>query len=135
MIWRVLKVLAFMLSRLLGYLFLGVFARSRREAYVRRIYVQWARYSLEIFSVELEVMGRELVPPEGTVPRIFLVNHQSQLDIPAIVAALYADVPAFLHGAAGTSVPAVSRVVRVRRGRRTRCDPRPIHPRQHRPGR
>ena len=85
---RILRVAAFMLRSAFVYSFLGLFNRSRREVYLPRAFFAWARYALEVFDVELKVRGREGVPPPEGGPRIFLCNHQSQLDIPVLIASL-----------------------------------------------
>ena len=88
MIWRMLRIIAFMVRRLLGYAWLGVFNRSKRESYLIWAYISWAHFILKVFNVQLEVRGRECVPPAGNGPRVFLCNHQSQLDSPVLVAAI-----------------------------------------------
>ena len=88
MIWRILRIIAFMLRRLFGYLLRGLLGKSRQEAYLVWAYVTWAHFILKVFSVQLEVRGREYVPLIGQGPRVFLCNHQSQLDIPVLVAAV-----------------------------------------------
>ncbi len=77
-----------MLRRLLGYTWLGLVKKSSRETYLTWAYLSWAHYALDVFGVELEVQGRDRVPAAGNAPRVFLCNHQSQIDIPVLVAAL-----------------------------------------------
>ncbi len=89
MAWRVLRILGFMLRRLFVYVLLGVFKPSKREAYIKWAYVAWARYTLRLFNVKAEVSGLESVPAAGHRPRVFLSNHQSQIDIPVLVSSLH----------------------------------------------
>ena len=83
--WRILRIAAFMVRAVFVYAWVATFARTRRAAVIDRMYQQWARKLLRIFRAELRVTGAELLPADRSVPRIFLSNHQSQLDIPALV--------------------------------------------------
>ena len=88
MFWRIFRIALFMVNRIFGYLWFGLRGKSRRDEFLLRAYVRWAHYTLDVFTVDLEVQGRALVPPVGKSPRVFLCNHQSQLDIPVLVEAL-----------------------------------------------
>jgi 1-acyl-sn-glycerol-3-phosphate acyltransferase len=46
----------------------------------------WARIILSVCRVHLTVTGS--LPPPGETPYVFLVNHQSHMDIPVVLAAL-----------------------------------------------
>lgn len=50
--------------------------------YISKTAYLWAKYTLDIIGVELEVEGRENIPKEATV---FIGNHTSILDIPIIL--------------------------------------------------
>jgi 1-acyl-sn-glycerol-3-phosphate acyltransferase len=88
MAWRILRVAAFMFRYILGDIAVGLLRPSRRESFRIGAYLKWARNTLETFGVEARVEGRGLVPPSGNAPRVFMCNHQSQLDIPVLVASL-----------------------------------------------
>ena len=88
MVWRFLRIVFFMVQCLFVYLWLGLFKRSGRENYLVHAYLSWSHFVLKVFDVKLETRGREFVPPAGKGPRVFLCNHQSELDIPVLVAAL-----------------------------------------------
>ena len=88
MIWRVVLIIGFMLRRLVGYFWYAFQGRTRQAAYRLWAYVTWSGYVLKLFQVDLEVQGREFVPSKSDRPRIFLCNHQSQLDIPVLVASV-----------------------------------------------
>ncbi len=86
MIIAQVKVLFFMLIRIPGQLFRDVFVRSGSQTYLRSNYLEWSRFSLRLYGVKLEVRGKENIPDSR--PLLVLANHQSFLDIPALVEAL-----------------------------------------------
>ncbi len=87
MTWRILKVFLFMFRRVFSYAGRNLRGSVPKEAYLTETYLDWARYVLVTFGVELEVRGREFLPGLGSAPRVLLSNHQSQLDIPVLVMA------------------------------------------------
>jgi 1-acyl-sn-glycerol-3-phosphate acyltransferase len=84
--WRVLRILAFMTYALGSYSWAALGGRAQRQKTIDRLFVEWGHYLLGVFKVDLRVTGRELLPVERDTPRIFLVNHNSWLDIPATLA-------------------------------------------------
>lgn len=85
-VWRVLQVLGFMAYCLRDYAWASLFGRVRRQATVDRLFVEWGHYLLRVFRVKLNVTGRELLPRDRSTPRVYLCNHNSWLDIPAMTA-------------------------------------------------
>lgn len=69
----------FWLRRRLGY-------GASVERDVERMTDNWSRKVLRTIGVELQVEGAEHIPPEGAV--VVMSNHQSQYDIPVLMAAL-----------------------------------------------
>lgn len=88
MVWRVLRVVVFMLRRILVYTWLKWFDRKGYEAYLVPSVVAWSALTLRVFNVELEVLGRDQIPLRRNGPRIFLSNHQGQIDIPVLIEAV-----------------------------------------------
>jgi 1-acyl-sn-glycerol-3-phosphate acyltransferase len=87
MAWRMVKVLLYMVRCMMGYIFHGK-DPVRRKAYLVQCYLGWARFCLKTYGVNLEVQGSGYLPPEEIRPLVILCNHQSQLDIPALVAGM-----------------------------------------------
>ncbi|HEX2612549.1 MAG TPA: lysophospholipid acyltransferase family protein [Fibrobacteria bacterium] len=85
-VWRVIRVLAFMAYALRDYAWASLFGRERRQATIDRLFVEWGHYLLGVFQVELHVTGREFLPVDRSLPRVYLCNHNSWLDIPAMTA-------------------------------------------------
>lgn len=88
MVWRVAKVVWFMLLRLFSYGWRRLARHPGLDASLEADYRNWAGYVLRTFDVELRVEGRELVPRGEGRKIVVASNHQSQLDIPALVKAL-----------------------------------------------
>lgn len=63
---------------------LGFQAAVERE--VARMTASWSRKALRAIGAELQVEGAEHIPPSGAV--VVMSNHQSQYDIPVLMAAL-----------------------------------------------
>lgn len=85
--WRIFRIALYMIRAVFVYAWTAVFARARRGAVIDGMYRRWARMLLRTFRARLRVEGAELLPADRSAPRIFLSNHQSQLDIPALVQA------------------------------------------------
>lgn len=85
-LWRVARILAFMTYCMGTYARVALFDRGRRQEVLDRLFQEWGRYLLRVFHVDLHVARRENLPAERDTPRVFVCNHQSQLDIPAVVA-------------------------------------------------
>lgn len=75
-----------MLRKLGMQVLLDVFRPSHGEAFLQKNYLAWAKYTLRLYKVELHVEGAEHLPKDGR-KTVLLCNHQSQIDIPALVAA------------------------------------------------
>lgn len=88
MIIRVIRVLGFMLMRLFEYGFRRAFLGQGLDAFLEPAYLRWAAYCLRVFDVEMTVEGREHIPADPGRKVVIVSNHQSQLDIPALVHAL-----------------------------------------------
>jgi 1-acyl-sn-glycerol-3-phosphate acyltransferase len=84
MILRVLRVVAYMLPRILGYLWQRLVHRAGAEAWLLRQFRGWTRCVLKAFEVDLTVVGAEHIPPPGDRKLIIMSNHQGQLDIPCL---------------------------------------------------
>jgi len=84
-IWRVIKILFRMLRVLFQYIWVVPKSSEVKERFLRGAFVDWSRYALKTFNAGLTVLGREHLPPPEGPPRIFMSNHQSQLDIPSLV--------------------------------------------------
>jgi 1-acyl-sn-glycerol-3-phosphate acyltransferase len=85
---RVVKVLWFMFNRLWKHALLRLFRSKRIEARFLADFRAWSTYVLEVFQADLEVIGRENIPPATGRRIIIMSNHQSPLDIPALTKAM-----------------------------------------------
>jgi 1-acyl-sn-glycerol-3-phosphate acyltransferase len=88
MIFRVVKILWFMLKRMVEYSMGAAFGTTDLEAKLERDYRAWSAYVLGIFTVDFRVEGREHIPPRSGRKIVIVSNHQSQLDIPSLARAL-----------------------------------------------
>jgi 1-acyl-sn-glycerol-3-phosphate acyltransferase len=86
-VWRVIRILAFMTYCLWDYTLAAFGGKAERQKVIDRLFVEWGFFLLRVFQVKLNVTGHELLPKERDTPRVFLVNHNSWLDIPATLAA------------------------------------------------
>src|SRR5574341_680814 len=86
MFYVLLSALFILLTMILSTLTLlvGVFDRDGKHAY--RINQLWSRLALKIGGISLIVDGLEKIPADRQY--IFMVNHQSNVDIPALMQAL-----------------------------------------------
>lgn len=87
-VWAIARVAGFMVYSVVVYAFAGLRDGAHQRRVLNGLYVRWARTALSAFDAALAVEGDGLLPPPGDAPRVLLCNHQSQLDIPALVAAL-----------------------------------------------
>jgi DNA helicase-2/ATP-dependent DNA helicase PcrA len=84
MILRVVRILAYMLIRMIGYAWLQLLRAPGAEAWLTRQFQGWTAYVLRVFDVDLAIEGSEhLEQPPGR-KLIIMSNHQSQLDIPCL---------------------------------------------------
>jgi 1-acyl-sn-glycerol-3-phosphate acyltransferase len=88
MIVKVIRVIRFMLARLLFYGWRRMTGNPRLDQYLEQDYRGWAEYVLDVFGVELKVEGREFIPALSSGKLVVASNHQSQIDIPALIHAL-----------------------------------------------
>jgi 1-acyl-sn-glycerol-3-phosphate acyltransferase len=85
-IWRVIRILGFMAYCLRDYAWAALSGPAHSRKVIARLFVEWGHYLLGVFKVELRVTGREHLPLERDTPRVYLCNHNSWLDIPAMTA-------------------------------------------------
>jgi 1-acyl-sn-glycerol-3-phosphate acyltransferase len=85
-VWRVIRILAFMAYCLRDYVWAARKGPKASRATIDRLFVEWGHYLLGVFKVDLRVTGREHLPVERDTPRVYLCNHNSWLDIPAMTA-------------------------------------------------
>jgi 1-acyl-sn-glycerol-3-phosphate acyltransferase len=88
MLWRITRILALMAYCMVIYAKAIPFGPARRREAIDRLFPEWGRYLLRTFKVSLRVFGREHLPPVQGPPRVFLCNHQSQIDIPTMTAGI-----------------------------------------------
>lgn len=87
MILRVVKIMAYMLARMIVYPWLRLTGAPGSEAWLTRQFLGWTGYVLKVFDVELAMEGTaHLAQPDGR-KLIIMSNHQSQLDIPCLAKA------------------------------------------------
>jgi 1-acyl-sn-glycerol-3-phosphate acyltransferase len=85
MIFKVLSVFGYMFRAMIAFSFRRAFRPKGLDAALEADYLGWARHVLDAFDAELEVEGREHLPPADGRRLVIVSNHQSQLDIPALV--------------------------------------------------
>jgi 1-acyl-sn-glycerol-3-phosphate acyltransferase len=88
MMWRITRILILMVYCMFIYAGAIPFGPARRRAAIDKLFPEWGRYLLRTFRVALTVTGREHLPPRDGAPTVFLSNHQSQIDIPSLTAAI-----------------------------------------------
>jgi len=88
MIFRICRISLLMVGHMVGYALAGLRGHAAARRYLRRAFIGWAHFVLKTFDVRLQVTGRENLPTGGERPLIILANHQSQLDIPSLIAAV-----------------------------------------------
>jgi 1-acyl-sn-glycerol-3-phosphate acyltransferase len=87
MLFRIMRILALMTYCMVIYAKAVPFGPAARREAINRLFPEWGRYLLRTFKVSLRVFGRENLAGVSDAPRVFLCNHQSQIDIPAMTAA------------------------------------------------
>jgi len=87
MMFRIARILALMAYCMVIYAWAIPFGPARRRQAINKLFPEWGRYLLRTFKVDLRVHGRENLEIAGQGPRVFLCNHQSQIDIPSMTAA------------------------------------------------
>jgi 1-acyl-sn-glycerol-3-phosphate acyltransferase len=85
---RVVKVLWLMFKCLVAYVWRRMTKAENQVQALDDDYRNWSKYVLSVFQADLTVSGRENIPAPGNRKLIVMSNHQSQLDIPALVASL-----------------------------------------------
>lgn len=88
MMWRITRILILMVYCMFIYAKAIPFGAARRREAIDRLFPEWGRYLLRTFRVALTVVGRENLPPRDGAATVFLSNHQSQIDIPSLTAAI-----------------------------------------------
>jgi 1-acyl-sn-glycerol-3-phosphate acyltransferase len=84
--WRVVRILAFMAYCLRDYAWASLQGREKARKTIDRLFVEWGYYLLRVFKVDLRVTGREHLAGVDQTPHVYLCNHNSWLDIPAMTA-------------------------------------------------
>lgn len=87
MILRVLKIMAYMLASMAGYLWQRLTRPAGAEAWLTRQFQGWTGYVLSVFDVDLAMQGTEHLAKHDGRKIIIMSNHQSQLDIPCLAKA------------------------------------------------
>lgn len=88
MIFRIAAVFGYMLRSMILYSLRRAVKAGNLEAILDEDYRNWARFTLDVFGAEVSVEGRENIPPQDGRRLVIVSNHQSQLDIPALVSVL-----------------------------------------------
>jgi 1-acyl-sn-glycerol-3-phosphate acyltransferase len=88
MLGKVAAVCGYMFRSMIVYGLRRLFRPAGLDAALEADYRSWARFTLRTFGVDLRVEGAEHIPPRDGRRLVIMANHQSQLDIPALVAAL-----------------------------------------------
>ena len=87
MILRVLKILAFMLASMVGYVWNRLTGVMGPEVWLTRQFQRWTGYVLKVFDADLDMEGTEYLAQHAGRKIIIMSNHQSQLDIPCLAKA------------------------------------------------
>ncbi len=85
MFTRIAAIVAFMSAQWFRFAVVGRWKGADREALLEGSYLRWAGLVLEKFQARVEVVNPENLPDFSVRPLVLLCNHQSQLDIPALV--------------------------------------------------
>jgi len=86
-ILRVIKILAYMLASMVGYVWNRIAGRMDPEAWLTRQFQRWTGYVLEVFEADVALEGTEHLAGHAGRKLIIMSNHQSQLDIPCLAKA------------------------------------------------
>jgi 1-acyl-sn-glycerol-3-phosphate acyltransferase len=87
MILRVLKILAYMLASMFGYVWNRLTRAMEPEVWLTRQFQRWTGYVLEVFDADLAMEGTGYLAQHPGRKIIIMSNHQSQLDIPCLAKA------------------------------------------------
>ncbi len=87
---NMLRVFWYMIKHMPIFSFYDLFRPQDRDAYFRKIYLQWGDRLLGWYEATVDVRGRENYRPDWEGGWVILANHQSQLDIPVLLKALHA---------------------------------------------
>lgn len=87
MILRVLRILAFMLASMAGYVWNRITRVMSPEDWLTRQFRRWTDYVLNVFDAGLTLEGTAHLAPQAGRKMIIMSNHQSQLDIPCLAKA------------------------------------------------
>ncbi|MBW8887288.1 MAG: 1-acyl-sn-glycerol-3-phosphate acyltransferase [Fibrobacteres bacterium] len=87
MILRVLKILAYMLESMFGYVWNRLTRAMDPEVWLTRQFRRWTGYVLEVFDADVAMEGTEYLAQHPGRKIIIMSNHQSQLDIPCLAKA------------------------------------------------
>src|SRR5687768_13174397 len=85
MVFRAAAVFGYMLRSMILYSLRRALRTEGLDGILENDYRAWARYVLRIFGARLTVEGAENIPPLDGRRLVIVSNHQSQLDIPALV--------------------------------------------------
>ncbi len=85
MILKIAKVIWFMFVKVVVFIWLYATKNKNTDALLEKAYIAWSDYILDTFKVDLNISGRENIPATTNRKIVILSNHQSQLDIPALV--------------------------------------------------
>ena len=88
MIFKVASAFFFMFQNMIGFGVRRLFGSRDLDSQLEAIYLRWSAKVLKVFQIDMEVEGRENLPAESNGKLVVMCNHQSQLDIPTLVAAL-----------------------------------------------
>lgn len=88
MLGKAAAVFGYMFRSMIFYGLRRLFRPAGLDAAFEADYRNWARFTLRTFGAGLKVEGAENIPPADGRRLVIMANHQSQLDIPALVAAL-----------------------------------------------
>lgn len=88
MILKAAAVFGYMFRSMILFFLRSVFRPSGLDAALEKDYLNWSRFTLRKFDAELTVEGAGNIPPRDGRRLIVVSNHQSQLDIPALVLTL-----------------------------------------------
>jgi 1-acyl-sn-glycerol-3-phosphate acyltransferase len=96
--FRFLKVAISMFLYLIKFTWRRLVGVKNQDAILDQDYRIWSRYFLDVFDIQLKVIGRENIPDRVATNTqksnlksrklVIMSNHQSQLDIPSLVTAM-----------------------------------------------
>ena len=81
-----IRVASFMIWQIPVQMFYSILLPKKASVRVRKTLIQWGHLVFKAFHVKLKVVGKPQSLPQGNI--VLMANHQSQLDIPGLIAAL-----------------------------------------------